>query len=277
MLKKSDVTVHTIQAYRGTTAVEKEDFLAIEEPLEIRLEYGAAGARITRALSITMRTPGSDEDLVRGFLLTEGIVSKVNEITAIRLLSENVVLAQLDPSAVFDMARLDRHFYTSSSCGVCGKTSIDAVRSNAVCSRIELTDNVLQHNLIYGLPEKLRSAQENFGLTGGLHASALFNRKGELLALREDVGRHNALDKLIGHCAAMRPGSFQDNILLLSGRASFELLQKAAIAGIPVVCAVGAPSSLAVATAAEFGIVLIGFLRDQRFNIYNSPEGITFV
>lgn len=277
MVKIPGITSVSIQAFSGTDSVEKGDFLATEEPLEIRVEYGPAGARISQTLSITMRTPGADEDLVRGFLLTESIVRNAGEISGVRTVSENVVLAQLDPAAAFDMARLDRHFYTSSSCGVCGKTSIDAVKTNASCTRISLTNKTLESKVLYGLPDRLRESQESFEVTGGLHAAALFDWKGGLLAVREDVGRHNALDKLIGHYATAHSIPFEDRILLLSGRASFELLQKAAVAAIPVVCAVGAPSSLAVATAEEFGIVLVGFLRGQRFNVYSGYEAFTFV
>ena len=261
----------TVTVFDGDQALAQPDFLAVEEPLEIRVEYGPETGRITKALSITMRTPGADEDLVRGFLLTESIVRHVSEIQSVAQISENVVLARLDAGALFDLARLDRHFYTSSSCGVCGKTSIDAVQHAGQCTPISLKNSILRSNILCTLPDTLRRSQETFERTGGLHAAALFNWNGELLALREDVGRHNALDKLIGHFAYNK-GSFDGTILLLSGRASFELLQKAAIAGIPVVCAVGAPSSLAVATARSFGIALIGFLRGQRFNLYTKPE-----
>ncbi|MEO6038848.1 MAG: formate dehydrogenase accessory sulfurtransferase FdhD [Saprospiraceae bacterium] len=269
MLKIPSVTAIIIQAVSGTDSVEKEDFLAIEEPLEIWLEYGPAQARVSRTLSITMRTPGADEDLLRGFLLTEGIVRHAGEISDIHIVAENRILARLEPTAAFDMALLDRHFYTTSSCGVCGKTSIEALKTTAVGKLNPLNYNILNSDVIYALPDRLRAAQSSFELTGGLHASALFSLDGALLAVREDVGRHNALDKLIGHYATVPGLPLEDKILLLSGRASFELIQKAAVAGIPVVCAVGAPSSLAVATAQEFGIVLIGFLRGRRFNVYN--------
>ncbi len=269
MVKITGVTAMIIQSVSGTESVDKEDFLAVEEPLEIWVEHGQPQARISRTLSITMRTPGADEDLVRGFLLTEGIVRHAMEITDVQLLAENKILARLDPTAEFDMSRLDRHFYTSSSCGVCGKTSIEAVKTTAVGKFHPLTFRALNSEVLYALPDRLRAAQSSFDLTGGLHASALFSLDGTLLALREDVGRHNALDKLIGHSATASGLPLTNTILLLSGRASFELIQKAAMAGIPVVCAVGAPSSLAVTTAKEFGIVLIGFLRGRRFNVYN--------
>lgn len=271
--KHPSIDSATVTVFDGNTVVEKQDFLAVEEPLEIRVEYGPEAGRITRPLSITMRTPGADEDLVLGFLLTENIVKNASEIQAVLPVSQNVVLGQLAPAAVFDMARLDRHFYTSSSCGVCGKTSIDAVQSSGQFKPIFLKTSVLSSEVLCALPDRLRKSQETFEMTGGLHAAALFSWSGELMALREDVGRHNALDKLIGH-HAHSGHDFDDTILLLSGRASFELLQKSAAAGIPVVCAVGAPSSLAVETARSFGITLIGFLRGKRFNLYTKPENL---
>ncbi|HOY04764.1 MAG TPA: formate dehydrogenase accessory sulfurtransferase FdhD [Saprospiraceae bacterium] len=271
--KHPSIDSATVTVFDGNTVVEKQDFLAVEEPLEIRVEYGPEANRITQPLSITMRTPGADEDLVRGFLLTESIVKNASEIQAVLPVSQNVVLAQLVPTARFDMARLDRHFYTSSSCGVCGKTSIDAVQSASPGKPILLKNSTLSSEILCALPDRLRQSQETFEMTGGLHAAALFSWSGDLMALREDVGRHNALDKLIGQ-HAHSGHDFGDTILLLSGRASFELLQKSAVAGIPVVCAVGAPSSLAVETARSFGITLIGFLRGKRFNLYSKPENM---
>ncbi|MBK8426450.1 MAG: formate dehydrogenase accessory sulfurtransferase FdhD [Lewinellaceae bacterium] len=275
-MEQLGVTPVTVYAFNGSNAAEKQDFLATEEPLEIRIEYGPDNHRVIKSLSVTMRTPGADEDLVRGFLFTEGIIRHPVELMAVRVIDAlpgaqeagNIVLAQLDPAASFDIQRLDRHFYTTSSCGVCGKTSIDAVKMAGNCSIVKAPSQTLDPDIIYTLSDTLRAAQDTFTLTGGLHAAALFDFSGRLLAVREDVGRHNALDKLIGHCTFNNVTPLNDSILLLSGRASFELLQKAAIAGIAVVCAVGAPSSLAVATADAFGITLIGFLREKRFNLY---------
>lgn len=275
-MEQLGVTPVTVYAFNGRNAAEKQDFLATEEPLEIRIEYGLDNHRVIKSLSVTMRTPGADEDLVRGFLFTEGIVRHPAEFQAVRVIDAvagsqdagNIVLAQLDPAASFDIQRLDRHFYTTSSCGVCGKTSIDAVKMARACTLVKPPSRALDVDIIYTLSDTLRQAQDTFTLTGGLHAAALFDFTGRLLAVREDVGRHNALDKLIGHCTFNNPVPLNDAILLLSGRASFELLQKAAMAGIAVVCAVGAPSSLAVATADAFGITLIGFLREKRFNLY---------
>ena len=258
-----------VRRYRGEEAGDAPDVLAVEEPLEIRLEYGPADRRTAKNLSVTMRTPGADEDLAAGFLLTEGIVQRSSDIAGMRSL-ENVITVALDPGLAVDLQKLERHFYTTSSCGVCGKTSIDAVKTAANCSFTNRNEHwAVRPEVIYGLPDTLRREQAAFEATGGLHAAALFDRAGRLLALREDVGRHNALDKLIGHYFRESAVPLDDHILLLSGRASFELLQKAAMAGIRFVCAVGAPSSLAVETAESFGITLVGFLRDNRFNVYS--------
>ena len=260
-----------VTKYTGNSFLEKHDTLAVEEPLEIRLEYGPETARIVKNLSVTMRTPGDDADLVAGFLFTEGIVRDSSAIIEITCPAENIVVARLSSDLPIDLQQLDRHFYTTSSCGVCGKTSIEAVKTAVVCTvnpqKMDITPDI-----IYSLPETLRRQQINFETTGGIHAAAIFDPLGRLLALREDVGRHNALDKLIGHF--LKPGQIplDKHILLLSGRASFELIQKAAMAGIRMVCAVGAPSSLAVETAHEFGIELIGFLRDGRFNKYEDAR-----
>lgn len=249
------------------------DFLAVEEPLEIRLEYGPAENRVTRNLSVTMRTPGDDEDLTAGFLFTEGIVRHPDDLVSVRHLDAfgNVALASLHPDLKFEIKKLERHFYTTSSCGVCGKTSINAVKTVATCSVSERKFD-LAPEVIYALPEKLRRAQDTFDATGGLHAAAFFTPEGRLISMREDVGRHNALDKLIGSHFLKGEILLDGVILLLSGRASFELLQKAALAGIQAVCAVGAPSSLAVETAESFGIALIGFLREKRFNLYSNAS-----
>lgn len=257
----------TVTKYTGDTGAPFTDVLAIEEPLEIRIEYGPENERVIKNLSVTMRTPGDDADLVAGFLFTEGMVKNSGDLTEIIFPAENVALARFQLAVPVAVQQLDRHFYTTSSCGVCGKTSIDAVKTTADCSfskeKVEIVPEI-----IYGLPNQLRQAQTAFDATGGIHAAALFDQEGRLLALREDVGRHNALDKLIGHFSQSGQIPLSDHILLLSGRASFELIQKAAMAGIRMVCAVGAPSTLAVETAQEFGICLIGFLRDGRFNRY---------
>ncbi|MFD2786242.1 formate dehydrogenase accessory sulfurtransferase FdhD [Hymenobacter rubripertinctus] len=266
------VTVHKVQ---GDDVREASDVLAAEEPLEIRVGYGPVGQREHRTISITMRTPGHDFELVAGFLLTEGIIRSRADLQGVLYCPdvqkeeerENVVRAELSPAAALDLPRLERHFYTSSSCGVCGKTSIEAVHA-AGCPRLPPGGVRVPASVIHQLPERQRAAQELFEQTGGLHAAALFSPTGELRLLREDVGRHNALDKAIGAALFQDLLPLHEAVLLVSGRASFELVQKAAVAGIPVMAAVGAPSSLAVSAARNFGLTLCGFVRQQRFNIY---------
>ena len=225
----------------------QSDVLAVEEPLEIRLGCDVDGRRVHRAVSITMRTPGHDLELAVGFLFTEGVVVAPEQVAGVRACGAgNVVRVDLRPGVAVDLARLERHFYTASSCGVCGKASLEAVR---VCPpELALAEGrpVVEAAVIHRLPEALRAAQAVFDRTGGLHAAALFDARGDLLCLREDVGRHNALDKLIGAQFLAGRTPLSEGVLLVSGRASFELVQKAAVAGIPILAAVGAPSSLAV-------------------------------
>jgi len=250
------------------------DLLAVEEPLEVRLSHEVDGRRVRVPVSITMRTPGHDDELAVGFLYTEGIVVAREQVAGVRACGgRNVVRVDLTAGVGVDLARLERHFYTSSSCGVCGKASLEAVQ---VCARHRLAEGrpVVKGEVIHRLPEILRASQTVFERTGGLHAAALFNTKGELLCLREDVGRHNALDKLIGAQFLAGRTPLSDNVLLVSGRVSFELVQKAAVAGIPILAAVGAPSSLAVSLARKHGLTVIGFVRPDRFNLYTGNERI---
>jgi len=262
-----------------------QDALAVEEPLEIRVGFCENGKRIHKPISITMRTPGDDAELAAGFLFTEGIIKSPEQIGQIRhcgpkarkgsgeSLNSNTIRVDLDDGVEIDLGRLKRHFYTSSSCGVCGKSPIEALHTGAK----KIPGNnypKIQSTMIHRLPDILRGSQDVFGQTGGLHASALFNTNGELDIVREDVGRHNALDKVIGAKFLAGETPLSDKILLVSGRASFELVQKALMAGIPILAAVGAPSSLAVELAAEFGMTLAGFVRDGRFNIYCGAERI---
>lgn len=250
-----------------------EDLLAVEQPLEIKIVYGPENDRQQKNISVTMCTPGHDEELAVGFLFTEGIITSKEDIVNCGAAGNNIVIATLRPGISFDPKKIERHFYTSSSCGVCGKSSIDAVRN--VFSNERVNDSIkISASVLTKLPDTLRKQQEVFEHTGGLHASALFDLNGNLLLTREDVGRHNALDKLIG--ASLNAGNIplNNHILLLSGRASFELIQKAAMGGIKVVCAVGAPSSLAVELAKETDMTLVGFLRDGRFNIYCGEQRI---
>jgi FdhD protein len=252
----------------------QSDVLAVEEPLEIRLGCESDGRRAHAAVSITMRTPGHDRELAVGFLFTEGILVAREQVARVRGCGAgNVACVDLRPGVAVDLTRLERHFYTSSSCGVCGKASLEAVR---VCAHHRLAEGrpVVEAGVICRLPEALRAAQTVFDRTGGLHAAALFDAAGNLLCLREDVGRHNALDKLIGAQFLAGRTPLSEGVLLVSGRASFELVQKAAVAGIPILAAVGAPSSLAVSLAREHGLSVLGFVRPDRFNIYSGGERI---
>lgn len=257
-----------IKRVANSTQNDINDVLAIEEPLEIKLSYYSKGQYLTKNISITMRTPGNDEELATGFLLTEGIIEHNSEIKSCLSLGEHEVLVTLNQDVSFDMSKLERNFYTTSSCGVCGKSSIDALKTVCKLEGSSEDDFTVSNTTLHTLPQKLSENQNLFTQTGGIHASALFDTAGNLLATREDVGRHNALDKLIGYTLKNNNLPLNNHILLLSGRASFELIQKAAMAGIKMVAAVGAPSSLAVATAKEFDMSLVGFLKADRFNIY---------
>jgi FdhD protein len=253
-VRRNIVTVPIHKALDGDSITPTQDLLAVEEPLQIRVNG--------RDLSITMRTPGHDRELAAGFLYTEGILKTRSDVVSIESGENSVALTLadgVDPGT-------PRNFYTTSSCGVCGKASIDSLHA-AGCSMLPHIHT--SADTIHDLPEKLRAAQSVFDHTGGLHGAALFDTAGHIELVREDVGRHNAVDKLIG--AAFLDGRLplEGRILLLSGRASFELIQKAVMAGIPVVAAVGAPSSLAVQTALRFGMTLLGFVRNGRFNVYS--------
>jgi FdhD protein len=275
-MSRPSVTQIAIKKVNALSISEADDLLAAEEPLEIRLEYGPEDNRTQKSISVTMRTPGNDFELASGFLYTEGIIQKGSEIMGIKHcngLNENVVKVLLSPTIQPDISKLERNFYTTSSCGVCGKSSIEAVRTTC---NIPQSDDTLQipSATIYQLPDILRQHQAVFDSTGGLHASALFDMNGTLLLTREDVGRHNALDKLIGAALEAEMLPLDNHVLLLSGRASFELIQKAIMAGIKIVAAVGAPSSLAAQMAEENGMTLIGFLRGERFNIYSGTQRV---
>lgn len=276
------VATTQIKKVNADGIINAEDLLATEEPLEIRLGFGTQIERQQQSISVTMRTPGNDFELAIGFLFTEGIIKSIADISQINYCidnnreqdHQNIVRVELLPHIKFDLQKLVRHFYTSSSCRVCGKSSIESIKTT--CDIVYTKDFItINSNLIYLLPDELRKHQNVFEHTGGLHAAALFDTDGKLIFVREDVGRHNALDKLIG---AMLPNhlitSSSNNLLLLSGRASFELIQKAVMAGIKIIAAVGAPSNLAVQMAKEFDVTLIGFLRDQRFNIYSGAQRI---
>ena len=263
---KSKTKATVTRVVRGT-ARTRRDVLATEEPLEVRL----LSQTERRSVAVTMRTPGGDFELVAGFLFCEGVLGTRDDIERISYCVDadaeqryNIINVTLR-GELPDLRSLERHFYTSSACGVCGKASLEALEVR--CAALPQTFSVTPGQ-ITALPDKLRDAQGLFEATGGLHAAALFSKEGELLALREDVGRHNALDKLLGWALLENLLPLSEHIILLSGRASFELLQKSLAAGVQVVCAVSAPSSLAVSVAKEFGMTLIGFLRNERFNIY---------
>lgn len=270
---RTPVAPIAITRIENGSAAEADDILVTEEPLEIRLGHGPIDDRKEFRLSVTMRTPGHDEELALGFLFTEGIISDASQVVRIVLCEGvkedergNVVRAELRPEVELDPALWQRNFYTTSSCGVCGKSSIEAVRTRCPSPLGKMAP--LDAAVITALPDRMREAQTIFRHTGGIHAAALFDATGTLLLLREDVGRHNAVDKVIG--AMLRtniaPG---EKTLLVSGRAGFELVQKCVMAGIPAMIAVGAPSSIAVDLARNSGLTLVGFLRGTRFNVYS--------
>lgn len=282
-----------VERVTGQTSRQVMDILAIEEPLEIQLTYGPRDSRQLRSISVTMRTPGNDFDLAAGFLMTEGVVLDANDIEQITYAGEsfheselstqgvdvlklgskqNIVRVDLAIDVAVNLGSLQRNFYTTSSCGICGKASLLALRT--VCPPRTPNRFRIDAQILYHLPERLRAFQGVFDRTGGLHGAGLFDAAGNLLALREDVGRHNAVDKLIGSEFLADRTPLRDRLLLLSGRASFELLQKALMGGFPLVAAVGAPSSLAVQVAREFDITLVGFLREGHFNIYHGRERV---
>lgn len=261
-----------------------DDLVAVEEPLEIRLAYrGDHGVPATRGLSITMRTPGDDEALAAGFLATEGLLRSPRDLEEIIVgpvedtsglgLSPNMVRIALRNAVNADWEQLSRHVFTSSSCGVCGKATLDALVARGL-ARIEGDGFRITSTSLRALPQQLLEGQPAFAETGGLHATALADNSGAIIDLTEDVGRHNAMDKLLGRRFLAGDWPLSERLVLVSGRASFELVQKALVAGIPMLAAVGAPSSLAVELADSFGMTLVGFLSAKRFNVYCNPERI---
>lgn len=262
-------TAVDVSTWRNGGAVwSRQDSVATEEPLEIRVRG--------RSIAVTMRTPGHDDELAAGFLLTEGVIGKRKDVIQIAPCQqgktrENILNVFLAPSVEVDFDRLARHVFAASSCGLCGKASIETVHQHF--PRIESDVRVLAA-ILQKLPDRLRARQRTFSLTGGLHAAAIFDQRGRLVVSREDVGRHNAVDKVIGQGFLSAKLPFDHHVLLVSGRASFEIMQKALSARIPIVCAVSAPSSLAVEFAVESGQTLVGFLRGESMNIYSHPERI---
>jgi FdhD protein len=284
--------------FAGTEAHTTTDLLSVEEPLECQLAYGHANDRRVKSISVTMRTPGHDFELAAGFLMTEGIISDSTDIEGINYVvgrptpvedardepsledstvlpyqpKRNVVRVELESNVIVSLANLERNFYTTSSCGICGKASLLALRT--VCPPRAPNEFQVAAEVLYSLPMRLRDAQNVFDKTGGLHASGLFDSSGHLFSSREDVGRHNAVDKLLGAEFLADRTPLRDRLLMLSGRASFELLQKALMGGIPMVVSVGAPSSLAVQVARDFDITLVGFLRADHFNVYHGANRV---
>jgi FdhD protein len=257
------VSITGVKEWREGALRPCDDYLAGEEPLEI-----CVGGE---PLTVTMRTPGHDEELALGFLLTEGLIDSRAAIASVRRDSEadggNRVHVELVAGALSDARAHQRNFYAASSCGICGKASIDAIRLQNI--RAPLCECAVDPEVLCGLPDRLRAAQPVFGRTGGLHAAALFSLTGELLALREDIGRHNAVDKIVGWALANNLLPLSDRLLMVSGRGGFEIVQKALAAGVPVLASISAPSDLAVKLSREFGMTLIGFLRGRRFVIYS--------
>lgn len=257
----------------------RTDRLAVEEPMEIRVVFGPVDGRKDRSLSITMRTPGNDFELAAGFLKTEGIIKSADQILGFEFCGPvaegreegNIVRVELHESLKLEIQNFQRHFYTTSSCGICGKASLEAIRAQ----ELEPVQSAVQiaSDLIRQLPQRLLEKQKLFSTTGGIHAAGLFSADGQLLTIREDVGRHNAVDKLIG-CQLRAGEGMSDSVIVVSGRASFELLQKSLVANIPILVAVGAPSSLAVELAIEFGMTLIGFTSSRRFNVYAGAQRV---
>ena len=254
--------------------LDVDDELVVEEPLEINVRYNSIGIPVQKCISITMRTPGNDEELAVGFLFTEGIIQKreeVSEVSAVPF-AGNKVLITLSKNKQPLLQNAERNFYTTSSCGVCGKTSIDAIRQSFPA--IESTNVRMDIETLLSLPEKLQKAQGDFARTGGIHAAGIFDSDGELKTVREDIGRHNAVDKVVGRAFLDGLLPLNRHVLLVSGRASFEIVQKALAAGIPIVAAVSAPSTLAADFARESNQTLIGFLRPPLFNVYSHIERI---
>lgn len=274
-MKNVQATNVQIQKTIDGKLLETTDQVVVEEPLEIQIAFSTATGRMEKNIAVTMRTPGNDKELAAGFLFTEGMLTDPSSIQQIthKSYDENRILVTLQEDIQPQLPKTDRNFYSTSSCGICGKASIDAIYCSKSYSN-EKDGLRIKSSVLVNLPEALRNKQLVFKTTGGIHACALFDMKGIFIMMREDVGRHNALDKIVGASFLKDALPLNNSILLLSGRASFELLQKAVMAGIKIVAAIGAPSSLAIEMAKEHNITLIGFLRDERFNIYSGVERV---
>ena len=278
------LNIHKIDldSAKSTDARCTEDWVAIEEPLEIRLGYETPEGRTATSVSITMRTPGFDAELAMGFLYSESIISHARDVMNVEHCgpvapdsgNHNIIRVDLAANVAVDLGRLQRHFYTTSSCGVCGKSSLDALRVTGA-EPMDGSRGKFTRKILVAMPDALRARQQTFDQTGGLHAAAAFDSQGEILVAHEDVGRHNAVDKVVGALLTRDLLPASELGLIVSGRASFELMQKTLIAGIPLLAAVSAPSSLAVQLANEFNVSLVGFLRGDTFNIYSGGERIS--
>lgn len=271
---------HTVLKVRPAGREATDDHLATEEPMEIRVAYHDGDGPAQTSISVTMRTPGHDFELAAGFLFSEGIVRNRDDLVDIAYCTDtetpqeqNVVTVTLAPSIDFDVDRLDRNFFANSSCGVCGKATLDSLQLSGY--RPIESETTMSAEVLRSLPNIMREQQRTFAATGGLHASALFQPNGDLVALREDIGRHNTVDKLVGANLMEGDLPLDRYILLVSGRTGFEILQKSLVAQIPIVASIGAPSTLAADLATEFGITLVGFLTEDGFNIYSHPHRIT--
>ena len=272
---------YKVLKYSSNNFRDVEDLVSIEEPLEISLKYKEEGKWIEQTLSITMRTPGNDEDLVRGFLFNEQIVKSINDIESIESYGDKVgqykiqnkILATLNNSENVNISKIKRDFLTNSSCGVCGKSSLDALEIIKT-TKTNASEPKISKDVIIQSPDTLREGQSEFSKTGGIHASGLFNSDGKLIALREDVGRHNALDKLIGSALEKKQFDPKDQFITCSGRLNFELVQKVLMTDIGIMIGVGAPTSLAIDLANKFDITLIGFVKRDSFNIYTNNKKV---
>lgn len=272
-----NISIHKIA---NNSITQKQDCIVEESPLQIIVAYGAANARKRETLSVTMRTPGDDFNMVTGFLFCESIIQQSTDILSIKYLGnpddetlqENIVLVELAAHVVFNIEDKKRNFLSAASCGFCGKTNADMIRQQLF---FPISSNMQLHaEMLYQLPDLLNASQSLFTQTGGAHAVALINASGELIHISEDVGRHNAMDKLVGAQLKKKQLPLKDHLVLFSGRLSYELLQKSLMAGISMVCAIGAPSTLAVELAEDHGVTLIGFLKNNSFNIYCGTERI---
>ena len=272
---------YNITKLKGSKKEETEDHISVEEPLEMSLKFKKGGNWNIENISITMRTPGNDEDLISGFLYNERIIENINEIEKVEKKGEivgdyniqNKIEATINNTNNLDIGKIKRNFITNSSCGVCGKTSLDSIEVIKT-KKNDLSYPKIDHNIILKSPEFLRSNQSEFSKTGGIHASALIGSKGEVIAIREDVGRHNALDKLIGHALKNKIIKPENQFIACSGRLNFELVQKALMSDIGLMAGVGAPTSLAIDLAKRFDMTLVGFVKSDSFNIYCNKNRI---